>query len=130
VSMIRQIAVLMVAALCLCAASPPLTVQVQHHDGQHALNVSGTAPSGTPVTITVYAAFSRDLPVAFLNTWTTQTGSDGRYSIRAPIAGDFFKGTIITVRADSADGSSTTVQWIVDRPSSQWIPAADDVPGN
>jgi len=100
---------------------------VRHIDGQHALDVSGTAAAGSPVTVTVYAAISSDLPAAFLNTWTIQPGADGHYDLRAPVAGDFFKGTIITVRAESA-GSAASATWIVDRPSSQWIPAADDVP--
>ncbi len=94
-----------------------------------ALDVSGTASAGAPVIITMYADISRDLPAAFLNTWTIQPGSDGRYAIRTPIAGDFFKGTIITVRADTAGGGSASASWIVDRPS-DWVPVTDSVPSD
>ncbi len=110
------------------AAQPPLTIQLRHIDGQQALEVYGTAPSGTPLTITVFAAFSWDLPAALLNTWSIQSGSDGRFAIRAPIAGDSFSGTIVTVRAQAPSGADAIASWTVDRPSSQWIPAGDEVP--
>lgn len=132
-SILRRIAVLTVAlstcavTLDRAAAAPPLTIQVRHHDGVEALDVSGTGSSRSPVNITMYADISKDVPVAFLNTWTVQTGSDGRYAIVAPIASDYFRGTIITVRVDSPDGSSASATWTVDGPGSQQIPAADDM---
>jgi hypothetical protein len=121
-------AVLWLAAYSHAPAAAPITVAVQHRDGAESLDVSGTAVSGTAVDIALYATYSKDLPMVFLNRFTAVADARGHYAVVAPIAGDFFRGTIITVQVLGQNGSSASGTWTVDAPTSISIPSTDVVP--
>jgi hypothetical protein len=123
-------AVLWLAAPSFASAAGPITVHVAHRDGAEALDVSGTAASGTVVDVALYATISGDLPIVFLKRLTAVADASGHYALTAPIAGDFFRGTIITVQVLGSDGGSASGSWFVDAPTSTIIPNADVVPNN
>jgi hypothetical protein len=123
-------AVLWLAASSHAPAAAPITVHIQHHDGAEALDVSGTTASGTAVDIALYATISKDLPVVFLNRFSALADASGHYAVVAPIAGDYFRHTIITVQVLDQHGGTASDTWSVDAPTSTTIPSADVVPDN
>ncbi|HLI97180.1 MAG TPA: hypothetical protein VKT72_14015 [Candidatus Baltobacteraceae bacterium] len=123
-------AALLLAASSHAFAATPVTVHVQHREGAEAVDVSGTAVSGTSVDIALYATISKDLPMVFLNRFSAVADANGHYALVAPIAGDYFRGTIITVQVLGSNGGSASDTWTVDAPTSTSIPSADVVPNN
>jgi hypothetical protein len=123
-------AVLWLAASSHAPAAAAITVHVAHHDGAESLDVSGTAASGSAVDVALYATISKDLPVVFLNRITALADANGHYAVIAPIAGDFLRGTIITVQVSAQNGASASDTWTVDAPTSTIVPAGDTVPNN
>lgn len=92
-------------------ASGPITVDVRPAQGIHALNVSGHAPSGAPVTITLLATISPDLPTVVVSRHDVQPDANGQFQAVISIASDYLRGSLLQVVATSAGATpaSTTV---------------------
>lgn len=99
--------------------------------GKEAISVDGRAPALAPVTLTLYATISHDLPTVFLNEREVLTDASGHFSAIVPIAADFMRGSILTVKASSPDTTTTATANIkVIAPNEGvWLPA-DDVPNH
>lgn len=101
--------------------------------GKEMVSVSGKAPAMAPVTLTLFATISKDLPDIFINRRDILTDSSGHFSAMVPIAPDFWRGTILTVTASSPDVTSTaTARTIVVIPNPYTGVAlpADDLPNH
>jgi hypothetical protein len=111
-----------------------ITVAVGPVQGKEMVSVAGKAPAMAPVTLTIFATISKDLPDVFINRRDILTDSSGHYSAMVPIAPDFWRGTILTVTASSPDVTSTaTARTLVIIPNPN-VPGvalpADDLPNH
>ncbi|GAC1656917.1 MAG: hypothetical protein NVS9B12_08800 [Vulcanimicrobiaceae bacterium] len=97
---IAQAATLSVGSAPLSGA---LSMTVTPVNGQEALFVSGSGPQSAPVTLTLLATVSREIPDVILSRDDLITGRDGKFSATLWIAPDFMRDTILTVRATSLD---------------------------
>lgn len=103
----------------------PVTVAAVGGLGAETLSVSGTAPKYAPVTISLYGTISRDLPTVFLTSHSTVAGSDGRYALTVPIDPDYFRGTLITVKAAVPNGNFASAKYVVGAPNPDAVTPAD-----
>jgi hypothetical protein len=79
--------------------SGALTLDVRREPGAEALRVSGHAPSSAPVTITLLATISQDLPTVVLSRNDLQPDSNGRFDAAISVAPDYLRDTIVQVLA-------------------------------
>jgi len=108
-----------------------ITVSVGPEQGKEVVAVVGRAPAMAPVTLTLFATISRDLPDVFVNRRDILTDSSGHFSALVPIAPDFWRGTILTVTASSPDVTSTaTARTTVVVPNPGVAFPADDLPNH
>jgi hypothetical protein len=87
-------------------ASGPITIQVRQQAGSEALLVTGHAPSSAPVTISLLATISSDLPTVVVSRHDVQPDVNGNFQAVIPIAADYVRGTLLNVLATSAAGST------------------------
>jgi hypothetical protein len=108
-----------------------ITVSAGPVEGKEAISVEGKAPALAPVTLTLVATISRDLPNVYLNRREILTDASGHFSAIVPIAADFWRGSIVTVTASSPDTTTTATAHVkVIAPNAGvWLPA-DDVPNH
>lgn len=93
-------------------AGGSITLDVRPQQGSEALAVSGRAPSGAPVTITLLATLSPDLPTVVVSRHDVQPDTNGQFQATIPIASDYFRNSTLHVLATSSAGvtpASTTV---------------------
>jgi hypothetical protein len=110
-----------------------ITVSVGPVQGREAISVSGKAPAMAPVTLTLFATVSKDLPDIFINRRDVLADSSGHYTAMVPIAPDFWRGTVLTVTASSPDVTSTATTKtivIVPNPNIEVALPADDLPNH
>jgi hypothetical protein len=110
-----------------------ITVSAGPIAGKEAISVTGKAPAMAPVTLTLFATISKDLPDVFVNRRDVLTDSSGHFSAQMPIAPDFWRGTILTVTASSPDVTSTaTIKTlvVVPNPNPGVALPADDLPNH
>lgn len=108
-----------------------ITVSAGPVEGKEAISISGKAPAMAPVTLTLFATVSRDLPDIFVNRRDVLTDASGHFSAVVPIAPDFWRGSILTVTASSPDVTSTAaVKTTVIVPNPGVALPADDVPNH
>lgn len=89
------------------SATGTISLDARPLAGSEALLVSGQGPASVPLTITLLATVSSDIPTAVVSRTDAVTGPDGRFQTAIPIAPDYLRGSIITVRAMSANGVSS-----------------------
>jgi hypothetical protein len=75
--------------------------------GSEALLISGSGPAAVPLTITLLATVSSDVPTAVVSRTDIVAGADGRFQTAIPIAPDYVRGSILTVTATAANGASS-----------------------
>lgn len=98
--------------------------------GAEALLISGQAPPGAPVMITLLATLSSDLPNVLLSRHTLTAGPDGRFQAILPIAPDYMRDTFIHVLATSAPGvTSASAQLLVHQANAGVKVPAEAQPG-
>lgn len=98
--------------------SGPISLDVRPQLGSEAIAVSGHAPSGAPVTITLLATISADLPTVVLSRHDVQPDANGQFSAIIPTAPDYLRGSIIRVLATSFAGATPASATItVDAPN-------------
>jgi hypothetical protein len=85
--------------------------------GSEAISVSGTAPPGSPVTVTLLATVSQDIPTIVVSRHVVVPDSGGNYQTRIPIASAYERGTVLRVFATSGGQTSAAVQLIVGPPN-------------
>ncbi len=84
--------------------SGAITLDVRPQQGSAAVNVSGHAPPAVPVTITLLATISHELPTILLSRNDIQPDSNGQFQASITIGPDYQAGTLIKVVATSAPG--------------------------
>ena len=100
------------------AVTGAIQLEVHPLPGSEAIIVAGHAPPNAPVTITLYATFSTDLPTVVLSRHDAHPDASGRFSTIVPIAPDYFRGSHIDVLASSLPGvTAATAQYVVGSPN-------------
>jgi hypothetical protein len=100
-------------------ASGPITLNVRPQPGSEAVSVNGHAPSSAPVTITLLATFSYDVPTVIVSRHDVQPDVNGNFYADVTIAPSFPRGTILRVLATSVAGTTpASAQLIVGSPNS------------
>ncbi|MDE2571780.1 MAG: hypothetical protein KGM44_04555 [bacterium] len=107
-------------------AGGQLTLGVIGGVGAEALDVFGSAPPNAPVRLSLSAQISRDLPTIPLSSTTAEVGPNGKFSIQVPIAPNFSRGSVITVRAATAAGEVASATYVVDSPNPRFSSATAD----
>jgi len=87
-------------------AGGPITLDVRAQQGSEAVNVSGHAPSTAPVTITLLAIISPDLPTVVVSRHDVQPDSNGQFQATISIASDYLRNTTLRVLATSTAGAT------------------------
>jgi hypothetical protein len=96
----------MTAPNAQAAGTGPMTVSAQWQPGSEALSVTGHAPSSAPVTITLLATISSDLPTVVVSRQDTIPDVNGNFQTQLPIAPAYERGMLLRVLATSAAGSA------------------------
>ena len=81
-----------------------VTLEARQLQGAEAIDVQGTAPAGAPVTITLMALISPDLPTVLVSRHDIVSDVNGRFGAVIPIASAYERGIVLTVIATSAPG--------------------------
>jgi hypothetical protein len=87
-------------------ASGPITLNVRAQTGSEALFVSGHAPSTAPVTITLLATISPDLPTVVVSRHDVQPDANGQFQATIPIASDYVRNSTLRVLATGIAGTT------------------------
>jgi len=88
------------------SVSGPITLDVRPQAGSEALNVTGHAPSTAPVTITLLATISSDLPTVVVSRHDVQPDANGQFQATISIASDYLRNSTIRVLATSSAGAT------------------------
>jgi hypothetical protein len=119
-----------VAQLPPTQVSGAISLEVHPLEGTEAVVVQGTAPPYAPLTITLMATLSSDIPTVVVSRNDVHTDSNGRFAKIIPIAPDFLRGSIMDVLATSLSGvTPATAQFIVGPPNGKTTVPADNFPG-
>ncbi len=95
-----------------------ITLEARHLQGSEAIDVQGTAPSGAPVTISLLASVSPDVPTILVSRHDIVSDVNGRFGAVIPIASAFERGTILQILATSLPGvASAQAQLITGAPN-------------
>jgi hypothetical protein len=106
------------SAELLSADSPAqgsITMEARQLQGAEAISVEGSAPPNAPVTITLLAVVSSEVPTIVVSRHDVVTDVNGHFGAVVPIASAYERGTILRVVATSSPGiapasSQLTVQ--------------------
>jgi hypothetical protein len=79
-------------------------LDVRQIPGSQDLSVSGKSPANLPITISLVATFSSEIPDTTLTRTKVFAGPDGRFRADVSIAPGYFRGAYITVVASSLPG--------------------------
>jgi hypothetical protein len=92
-------------------------IAVARHAGAEAIDVSGTAPAGRALSITVISTPNKDLPDVVISRSLVVPNANGAYSATLSIAPAFMRGSVITVIASPLTGGpAVRVTYPVDWP--------------
>lgn len=105
------------SAVAPVSASGPITVDVRQQQGTEALDVTGHAPSGLPVTITLLATISPDLPTVVVSRHDIQPDANGQFQAVIPTAPDYLRGSILRIVATSAGATPASATLTVGAPN-------------
>lgn len=99
-------------------------IQFQVHPltGSEAVVVTGQAPAGAPVTLTLFATYATDVPTVVVSRNDAHPDASGRFSTIVPIAPAYFRGSLLDVLATSLPGvSAATAQIVVGPPNDKIV---------
>ncbi len=100
------------------SAHGAITLEARQLQGSEAIDVQGSAPAGAPVTITLLALVSYDVPTILVSRHDIVTDVNGRFGAVIPIASAYERGTVLKVLATSASGvASAQAQLITGAPN-------------
>jgi len=95
-----------------------ITLEARQLQGAEAIDVEGSAPAGVPVTITLLAVVSSDLPTIVVSRHDVVTDVNGRFGAVVPIASAYERGTLLRVLATSSSGvASASAQLVTEAPN-------------
>lgn len=97
--------------------------------GSEAISVSGNAPSGSPVTITLLATVSQDVPTIVVSRHVVLPDASGRFQDRIPIAAAYERGTLLRVFVASAGQTPASAQLVVGPPNGGVVVPLEQEPG-
>jgi hypothetical protein len=99
-------------------ATGSITMEARQLQGAEAIAVQGSAPAGAPVTITLLAVVSSELPTIVVSRHDVVTDANGRFEAIIPIASAYERGTLLRVVATSSSGiASAQSQLITQAPN-------------
>jgi hypothetical protein len=129
--MIQRAAAARAEATELSAVTGAIKLEVHPLPGSEALIVSGQAPAGVPVTITLFATYSTDLPTVVVSRNDAHPDASGRFSTIVPIAPDYFRGSLMDVLATSLPGVTVaTARYVVGPPNDKVLVPATAMSGD
>jgi hypothetical protein len=95
-----------------------ITLEARQLQGSEAIDVEGSAPAGAPVTITLLATVSSDLPTIVVSRHDVVPDVNGRFGAVIPIASAYERGTLLKVLATSSSGvASASAQLVSGAPN-------------
>ncbi len=107
-----------------------LSFEVHPLEGSEAVVVTGYAPPVAPVTITLLATLSSDIPTVVVSRHDAHPDASGRFQTIISIAPNFLRGSIMDVIATSLSGvTPATAQFIVGSPNGKTSVPAEYMPG-
>jgi len=110
--------------------SGAISLEVHPLEGSEAVVVTGFAPVAAPVTITLLATLSSDIPTVVVSRHDAHPDASGRFQTIIPIAPNFLRGSIMDVLATSFSGvTPATAQFIVGPPNGKTSVSAEYMPG-
>lgn len=81
-----------------------ISLEARQLQGAEAIDVTGAAPAGAQVTLTLLALLSPDIPTVLVSRHDVVSDVNGRFRAVVPIASAYERGTILQVVATSAPG--------------------------
>jgi hypothetical protein len=109
-------------------ASGPITMDVRAQQGSEAISVSGHAPSAVPVTITLLATISPDIPTIVVSRHDVQPDATGQFQAIISIASDYFRNSTLRVLATSSAGATPASATITVGAPNEGITVRSDQP--
>ena len=107
-----------VVAQSEAVAHGTIALEATQHQGAEAIDVMGSAPPNSPVTITLLATVSTDVPTIVVSRQDVVTDVDGRFRAVIPIASAFERGTILRIVATSLPGViPASAQLVINAPN-------------
>ncbi|HET9097166.1 MAG TPA: hypothetical protein VFN37_10920 [Candidatus Baltobacteraceae bacterium] len=95
-----------------------ITMEARQLQGAEAIDIEGSAPASAPVTITLLAVVSSDIPTIVVSRHDIVTDVNGRFGAIIPIASAYERGTVLRVVATSSPGvASATAQVVMAAPN-------------
>jgi hypothetical protein len=95
-----------------------IALEASQHQGAEAIDVTGSAPPNSPVTITLLATVSTDVPTIVVSRQDVVTDVNGRFGAVIPIASAFERGTILRIVATSLPGViPASAQLVINAPN-------------
>lgn len=95
-----------------------ITMEARQLQGSEAITVQGSAPASAPVTITLLAVVSSDIPTIVVSRNDVVTDANGRFEAIIPIASAYERGTLLRVVATSSPGvASAQTQLVMEAPN-------------
>jgi len=117
------------AAMNGSMAHGAISLDVRQQPGTETISVSGKAPAGVPITVTVMGTLSRDLPDVLVSRQEIATDASGRFQAVVPIAPNYFRGSILTLVASSVPGvTSARAQVTVGAPNGSVTAPVEQLP--
>jgi hypothetical protein len=99
------------------AAQGQITLEARQLQGAEAINVTGTAPPGASVTITLTALISTDIPTVLVSRHDIVTDVNGRFGGVVPIASAYERGIVLTVYATAPGVAGAQAQLTTGAPN-------------
>ncbi len=100
------------------SAHGAITLEAQPLQGAEAISIDGTAPPNAPVTITLLATVSSDVPTIVVSRQDVVTDVNGRFGAVIPIASAYERGTILKIVATSLPGVvPASAQLVINAPN-------------
>ena len=95
-----------------------ITMEARQLQGSEAITVEGSAPASAPVTITLLAVVSSEIPTVVVSRNDVVTDANGRFEAIIPIASAYERGTLLRVVATSSPGvASAQAQLVMEAPN-------------
>ncbi len=106
----------------------PIVLDVKPVPGSQLLRVTGHAPAGAPITLTLRATFALEVPETVLNRSGVSADDQGNFSTTVPLAPGYFNGAYVTLEATSLPGVTKASQRLLVPPPNAGlkIPADED----
>jgi hypothetical protein len=118
------------AAARIFAYQGAIALNVQPLKGAEAVLITGTAPAGAPVLITLLGTISSDIPNVLISRHDLTAGLDGKFQAVLPIGPDYYRNTFLRVLATSGPNvTSASAQILIGAPNNGANVPFDGFPG-